>query len=298
MLVSYLLLILSAIALSAMAILRKEYQKRVGAALTETLWFSFVSSTVAALIGFCISGGFPIEKVSLALSAAYAFLCTTTAILCIVGAKYGSVSGMILYGTMGTLVIPTCFGLLFDPTDTITAQKAIGLVFAALTLLLGFADRKKSDTKVSAKTQRLSLAVFFTNGSALVVFKLLAILRPEYSQSAFVSEYMLLSAIASLLLLLTRMARNRRTGNVLPERIRSKNAIFIPCLYAVTFFTADYFAIRCAFRIPLTIQAPLSFCLPVLFTAALEFSVYRQRFSRYDWLQMGSALLCSICFVL
>lgn len=297
MLLSYCLLLGSALCLAIMAMLRKSYQKNVGSNLQATLWFSALSSLVAFGIGLIISGGFQFEILSFSLAMAYAAMCTTTSILCIVGAKFGSVSGTILCASMGTLVLPCGFGLLIEQNTTIEPLQIGGFLFALLALSVGFRRQKNSENSQKSKKLRwIQLAVFISNGMALVIFKILSLVRPESNQSAFVTEYMFISAIASLILFLCVGRKKTVSGEC--QKLISKPAIVASVLYAVFFFAADSLAIHCTTRIPLTIQAPLSFCLPIIFTAILEFTVYRQKLRKDDYVQMLFAILCSICFAI
>lgn len=297
MLIPYLYLIGAALGVGTMAILRKTYQKNVGSDLVATLLFSTLSSFAAFVMGFMLNGGFEFEIVSFLLAFGYACLSTVTAMMCIAAAKYGSVSSAILYGSMGTLVLPSCFGLLFDPADTLNFPKVLGFLFASAALLVGFL-RSKSSTAPAGRMKRLQIAIFFTNGLALVVFKLMSMLRPGFSQGAFITEYMLISAAASgCILCVVLLARSGAPSLSEFRQTCSFSAVLTAVVYAVAFFLSDSFSMKCTALIPLTIQAPLSFCLPILCTAILEYIVYRQKLYKYDFLQITFAVLCSICFV-
>lgn len=297
MLIPYLYLTGAALGVGIMAILRRFYQKNVGSSLVDTLFFSFLSSSAAFLIGFLLNGGFAFEWLTTLFALGYAGLSTVTAILCIVASKYGSASRAILYGSMGTLVLPSCFGLLFDPSDTLNPAKVLGFLFALGALLVGFRRQTGSDTD-SRQMKRLQLAIFFTNGLALVVFKLMNMLRPGFSQSAFVTQYMLLSAAATGCLLLACLITGRKTASrAMLQKARRPAVLLTAAVYAAAFYLSDSFSMKCTALIPLTIQAPLSFCLPILCTAALEYFIYRQKLEKYDLLQIVFAIFCSVCFV-
>lgn len=297
MLIPYLYLTGAALGVGTMAILRRHYQNKVGSDLTATLLFSTVSSFSAFLLGLLTNGGFEFEPLSFALAFIYAGLSTVTAILCIVAAKYGSASSVILYGSMGTLVLPSCFGLLFDPSDAINFPKILGFLFASAALLIGFIKHKDTSTS-SKQMKRLQIAIFFSNGMALVVFKLMSMLRAGFNLGAFITEYMLISAAASLVILaLSLIKKNTTPAHGTLVNSFTPAAILIALVYAAAFFISDSFSMKCTTLVPLTIQAPLSFCLPILFTAILEYIVYKQKLTIYDLLQILSAASCSICFV-
>lgn len=285
-----------------MAMLRKYYQENVGSDLTATLWFSTLSSFAAFLIGLIFSGGFGFDYVIMLCALAYAFMCTTTSMLCLIGAKYGSVSGTILCASMGTLILPSLFSGVFDSESTLSALQIVGFLFAILAMLTGFAGQHRSGKEAGKEGKKLrwiQVAVFLTNGMALVIFKALSLFRPGFHQGAFVTEYMLLAAIASFLLLILVSKHNKKgEKNTAQDKFLSRQAILAALAYAAVFFTADYLALNCTSRIPLAIQAPLSFCLPIICTAVLEWLVYKQKFGYKDYLQMVFALACSVCFAL
>lgn len=297
MIVPYMYLLGAAIGVGIMANLRKYYQSVAGSDLIATLLFSALSAFTAFLISLMCNGLFRFEPLMAILSAGYAMLSTVTTILCIVAAKYGSASSVILYGLMGTLVLPCCFGLLFDPEDLLNTAKIFGFLFAAAALLVGF-HKQKNSLSATSKMKHLQLAIFFSNGMALVVFKLASMLRPGFHQGHFITEYMLMSAVASAIILVIILGTTKRhpAKNMLTN-VRAPAAVFSALAYAVAYFISDSFSIRCTVLIPLTIQAPLSFCLPILCTAILEYVIYKHTLHKYDYLQILFASLCSVCFV-
>lgn len=239
MLVPYFLLSGSAICLAIMAMLRKYYQENVGSDLTATLWFSTLSSFAAFLIGLIFSGGFGFDYVIMLCALAYAFMCTTTSMLCLIGAKYGSVSGTILCASMGTLILPSLFSGVFDSESTLSALQIVGFLFAILAMLTGFAGQHRSGKEAGKEGKKLrwiQVAVFFTNGMALVIFKALSLFRPGFHQGAFVTEYMLLAAIASFLLLVLFSKHNKKgEKNTAQDKFLSRQAILAALAYAAVF---------------------------------------------------------------
>ena len=91
----------------------------------------------------------------------------------------------------------------------------------------------------------------------------------------------------------------KNTGKVVQETrqiINAKN-LGIILLNAVLFFASDLLSINCAGMIPLIIQAPVSFCVPVIVVALLDYILYREKLTKRNLLQMAAALVCCICFV-
>ena len=119
----YLFILLSSLFICVMSAVRKEYQRSFGATLKSTLVFIGVSSLFVCLIGlvYCLATDFaPVKQADgfiVGLSAIFALILTVNTCLGIFGSKYGSLAVLIMFATLGTLVISTAYGLIADPED-------------------------------------------------------------------------------------------------------------------------------------------------------------------------------------
>ena len=203
----YLLLLLGSVLLCAMAAVRKEYQRGVGATLKSTLIFMGVSSLFVCLIGvvYCCATDFALIKQAdgfiVGLSLAFAFILTVNTCLGIFGAKYGSLAVLMMFAPLGTLVISTIYGLITDPVkNQLSGFTVLGLCLVGIIIALSFlAEKLKrkqgSETeKPNKKNEKififLCLAVFLFNGVALSAYSMFTSNRPNYGGFNFIFLYL------------------------------------------------------------------------------------------------------------
>lgn len=331
-----------------MSQLRKKYQMANGIGLVSTLSFILLASLSAAIVGSFFSEGLRFEPYSFVFATGYALFSTVTAALCICGTAFGNLSVLIMYATLGTLIIPSVYGLIVLPEENVlTAWKACGFVAAFVCLALNFwgskgaagadvtkvddvaqklgkdksggADVVKNDVGDSGRSRSgasradvaerneiaqtavifkvMCAVVFFTNGSALVVYNLENRYCSDYSYYSFVTEYMLISAALLAVVLVILLFKNRKQFLGEAKQVATAKNMGIILLYAILFFASDLLSINCAGMIPLIIQAPVSFCVPVIVVAILDYILYREKLTKRNLLQMAAALVCCICFV-
>ena len=290
-----------------MSQLRKKYQMANGIGLVSTLSFILLASLFAAGVGSFFSDGLRFEPYSFVFATGYALFSTVTAALCICGTAFGNLSVLIMYATLGTLIIPSVYGLIVLPEENVlTIWKACGFVAAFLCLAMNFLGSKetgadaaelKSAGKSSAIFKVMCAVVFFTNGSALVVYNLENRYCSDYSYYSFVTEYMLISAALLAVVLVILLLKNRKQFAGEAKKVATAKNMGIILLYAILFFASDLLSINCAGMIPLIIQAPVSFCVPVIVVALLDYILYREKLTKRNLLQMAAALVCCICFV-
>ena len=280
-----------------MSQLRKKYQMANGIGLVSTLSFILLASLFAACVGSFFSEGLRFEPYSFVFATGYALFSTVTAALCICGTAFGNLSVLIMYATLGTLIIPSVYGLIVLPEENVlTIWKACGFVAAFVCLAMNFLGSKVA-AKSSAIFKVMCAVVFFTNGSALVVYNLENRYCSDYSYYSFVKEYMLISAALLAVVLVILLLKNRKQFAGEAKKVATAKNMGIILLYAILFFASDLLSINCAGMIPLIIQAPVSFCVPVIVVALLDYILYREKLTKRNLLQMAAALVCCICFV-
>ena len=284
-----------------MSQLRKKYQVANGIGLVSTLSFILLASLFAAIVGSFFAEGMRFEPYSFVFATGYALFSTVTAALCICGTAFGNLSVLIMYATLGTLIIPSVYGLVVLPEENVlNIWKACGFVAAFVCLALNFLGSKEAGTggaKASAIFKVMCAVVFFTNGSALVVYNLENRYCSDYSYYSFVTEYMLISAVLLAVVLVILLLKDRKQFLGEAKQVATAKNMGIILLYAILFFASDLLSINCAGMIPLIIQAPVSFCVPVIVVALLDYVLYREKLTRRNLLQMAAALVCCICFV-
>ena len=308
----YLLILLGAVMLSAMAAVRKEYQRRAGATLFSTLLFMCVSSLFITLIGAVYALATDLALIRnadgtvLGLAAIFAIVLTVNTCLCIFGAKYGSLAVLMTFATLGTLVISSLYGLIFYPEENaLTVYRVAGLLLSAVIIILGFIGDKRADgeEKKAGRTQRIfiliCIGVFLFNGSALSIYSMFTEHRAEYGGFNFIFLYSFFCVLLCLIgLAAILLFRGRERGG---EECRSGLRIApVICAvgYGVIFTVNEFCALTATSILPIVIQAPLSFAVNLVVVAVADYFIYRQRLTRMQVIQVALAILSGVCFAL
>ncbi len=292
-----LLVTASSMMLGVMSILRKGYQITNRAGMPETMFFTLFISVLGFCMGSIANGGIQIDATSLVFAGVYAVISTVTASICIYATKFGSVSTLLLWAMLGSLVLPSVFGLLTQPdTNRITIYKLFGFAMALICMIINFAvdkSRQKSDVRFKL----LCAVVFFTNGSALIVFNLKNRFCENFPNMAFVAEYMAVSAVLTFLCLAVMSLKNKKVWISVKSTV-NKRSVFLMLTYAALFFLSECLALKCSGMIPLIMQAPITFCIPILTTAGIDYVVYKEKLNKVSLWQMIFACLCCISFIM
>ena len=293
-------IVIGATCVGVMSQVRKAYQVKNGTGFFSVIMFSLLVSVVASVFGFCLGAKIKFEALTFIFSLAYAVISTVTASLCILGSAVGNLSVLIMSATVGNLVLPSLFGFITDPTENeLTVVKAIGFVLAIACIVLNFVDKKTDQKgKINLKFSLLCLTVFFTNGSAIIIYTLENKLCKDYPYFSFITEIMVLSAVLLIIIAAVYLLVNKVESKVGYSKVFNSKSIVFVIVYAVLFFASELLAVKCAGLLPITVNAPISFSVPILVIGIIDFLLYKVIPSKKNLLQMALALMCSLCFVL
>ncbi|MBQ5927475.1 MAG: hypothetical protein IIX01_06105 [Clostridia bacterium] len=303
-----------------MATVRKEYQRSTNAALKTAIVFVIVSSLFVCAVGLihCIGTNFSwVKKMDgfvVKLSLAYAVILTVTTILCVIGTKYGSLAMVVMFATLGILVISTLYGLIFEPEkNRLNAFNIIGFFIVAVIIALNFISEKKKETangETETKNKKIfvliCLGVFVFNGCALSVYSIFQTHRPTYGGFNFIFLYLLFSILFCLvflfgLFLFERKKKDdneRESGSVSVKDCLKLRPFLCSCAYGAVFVVAEICSLSAIAILPIVIQAPLAFAVDVIVVATADYFLYRQKLSKLQLFQMALAVLSGICFAL
>ena len=307
----YLLILLNSVLMCVMAAVRKEYQRKADATLKSTLVFMGVSSLFVCLIGlgYCFFTDFALIKQAdgfvVGLSALFAVILTTNTCLCIFGAKFGSLAMITTFATLGTLVISTLYGLIFDPLkNQLGVFNSIGLLLAVLIIILSFLENKgetqmdNSERKKAKIFILICLAVFFFNGSALSVYSIFTGNRASYGGFNFIFLYLFFCVLLCAVSLGGLFLFNKqKQGLSIKDSIVGKPLV-CSLIYGIVFFCAEFCALTTTSILPIVIQAPLSFAINVIIVAVVDYFIYKQKLTKVQLLQIGLAIVSGACFAL
>ena len=310
------LLLISTVFLCAMSAVRKEYQRRVDATLKSTLIFMCVSSLFVCLIGviYCCLTDFKLIKeldaFVVGLSVAFAFILTVNTCVGIFGAKYGSLAVLIMFATLGTLVISTVYGLLSDPVkNKLSGFTVVGLCLVVGIIILSFVgDRLKVKETGEAEKRNeksgkififLCLVAFLFNGVALSAYSIFTSNRPNYGGFNFIFLYLFFCVLICSLVLAVLFSIDKKKKRQLEiKKCVSGKALALSIGYGVVFFLSEFCALTTTSLLPIVIQAPLSFAMNVVMVAIVDYLLYKQKLTKIQLIQIGLAIISGICFVL
>ena len=309
MLVPFLLLIGAAVCLSGMSLLRKEYDKRNGQDMGATYSFILISFLISALfctVYFAISRTFGIfaefDGTVLVLGIAYALCTFLSTIVCIVSASYGSVAMIVAFANLGIITFSTLYGLIFDNArNQPTVLTWLGLALALTVMLINLFESGKSDTESDARKKRIfklfCIAIFFTNGPALVLFSMVTRYRPAFGSFHFMFVYSLVCALLALAMLCVLMLKKSKKTNEKAEKMRlmpriGRISLIVIAAYAALTTASEVMALINTTQLPIIVQAPLSFAIPVVILTVVERIVYKTPITKSVIVKLALCLGC------
>ncbi len=283
-----------------MSHVRKSYQVKNGTGFFSVIMFSLLVSVVASVLGFCLGAKLKFEALTFTFALAYAVISTVTASLCILGTAVGNISVLMMSATVGSLILPSLFGLITAPEENkLSAIKVVGFILAIVCIVLNFVNKNpEKKGKTNLKFSLLCLTVFFTNGSALIIYSLENKFCKDYPYFSFITEIMVLSAVVLIIIAIVYLLINKADAKTQCMNVFSFKSIIFVIVYAILFFAAELLAVKCAGLLPIVVNAPISFAVPLLVTGLIDFIVYRVVPSKKNLLQMAIAMLCALCFIL
>ncbi len=310
--IPYLFLIASGVCLTAMSLLRKEYDRRTTGYATASFTFigiTYIAILLAALVYFLFTGTLSnlatIDGMTFLLGIGFALATFVTTIICIVGASYGSVSIIVVFANLGTVTLSTFYGLLFDSERNESSLFTwLGLLLVLAIMVLNFMEGGDGEKKQRTAKEKwiykvLCFVVFFTNGIALVIYSILTKHRPQVSSWSFIALYSLICVVFALLCILFIWMRRDRKKDSAPMHfpINRINLLLIGA-YAVCFLIAELMSLANTTMLPIIIHAPLSFAIPVVILTLSESVIYKMRITKGMILKILLALAGSVLFVL
>lgn len=103
---------------------------------------------IGFVFGIALNKGFEYDVLSMIFAGIYAIISTVTASICIGVTAYGNVSALLLWAMLGSLVLPSLFGVVTQPNiNAVTIYKVFGFFMALICVILNFiaAKNKKKD---------------------------------------------------------------------------------------------------------------------------------------------------------
>lgn len=297
-LTALLLIILASSGVGLMGELRKVYQVKNGTGVISTALFMLFFNIFAVIGGFTVSDSIPLTMAGIGCATAFAVSSLVTAILCLVGTAWGNISIIITCALLGKLILPSVYGIVALPSENVlTIYKILGFILAGVSLFLNFVPEKsESKNKNALKFKIACITVFFTQGSALIIYNLVS--RLGIAGNGFVTMYMAVSVILMLIAIVISFFKNPDAFKNEIKRTMSWGSILIIIGYAILTFVSDKLSLTCSGMVPLIFQAPVEFCVPIVVIAIIDFLIYREKLSKRQCIQLLTAFLSCGCFMI
>lgn len=286
-----LLIIIASSGVGLMGELRKVYQVKNGTGVVSTALFMLFFNVFAVAGGFTVSDSIPLTASGIGFAFIFAVSSLVTAILCLVGTAWGNVSIIIACAMLGKLVLPSVYGIVVLPEENVmTAFKVLGFLFAVITLLLNFVPEKSGEKNKNAfKFKIACIVVFFTQGSALIIYNMVT--RLGIAGNGFVTMYMAISVLLMLGLIAIPLFQNPGKFKNEIKGTMTFKSILIIIGYAILAFMSDKLSLTCSGMVPLIFQAPVEFCVPIVVIAIIDFIIYREKLNKRQLVQILTAFL-------
>jgi hypothetical protein len=301
-----------------MSLLRKEYDERNGKDLYPTFFFILVTFAAIALFSvgfFAISRTFPvlgeIDTLVMLLGIAYAVATFVSTIICIASASFGSVAVIVAFANLGIITMSTLYGMIFDSArNKPTVFTWIGLALAATVMVLNLLEGRQGGDATDARKKRVfrlfCLGIFFSNGPALVILSALTKYRPLFGENGihFLFLYSAICAVAALVclgvIIFHRKSATADKGEARAATVPHISAISIAIilLYSVAMMGSEWMALVNTAQLPIIVQAPLSFAIPVVLLTVTERLIYKTPITKSVLVKLLLCLCCCTLFVL
>ncbi len=108
---------------------------------------------------------------------------------------------------------------------------------------------------------------------------------------------MFFSVIIAIIYLVVIQFKRKEAAQGIKSALNKKSVI-IMISYACMILISETLSLKCSGILPLSIQAPISFALPIITTAVIDYFVYKVRINKLNVIQLLFASLCCASFML
>ena len=310
----YLMLLAAAALLAVCFVINKIYQNRVGTGLKAGITFNTFLGLFAAIIFFFIGGlKFEITSFSMILATAMTVTVMAYTLLGFRILKNGSVAVYSIFLMSGGMTVPDIYGLLFLGEE-FSWLRTVGL--AVLISAVAISNLGAKGEKTDIKRLVMCICVFFLNGCVSVISKVHQV-QTEFAKVG-TEQFVMLGGIAKfiiggivLICLLIVEKRGARTKdgmvNTNPSDGDGEAKIFsaatLKVIIPIIIFAAavdgiSYFLqLKGAENLPATVLFPMVTGASMIFSAAADFIVFRQKPSKFVLISVALCFAGTLMFL-
>ena len=293
---------LGSICFGIFCLIRKKYQEYNGSELFPTIIFMVLYSAFEIAVSLGVSGIFgeltklaSITPEAIILAAIFSITGFASVVLAIIGAGYGSTPILMMFATLGSLVISSTYDIILGQA-TIDNKYVAALIFIAIILAINLSNNGKDSKREKAPLiyKIFCIVIFFTNGAGLIIYHTFAIDCGSFGNFNFIALYSTFGLVIGLLIVLFLcLFKKEKYSMKLVKNIKLKSYVLI-ILYAIFICACEALALNTTSILPVSIHSPLSFSLSLVTVAVIDCIVYRTKIKGIQVIQMMCAVLVAI----
>ncbi len=283
--VSYLLLVFSAVLLAVNFSLTKVYEQKCGTAFKTGLIFNILSGFSTAIIFFVVNG-FKIELTMFSIVLAILQVSANVSYT-LVGFKImemANVADYTFYLMTGGMTVPYVFGILFL-NESVKPVHLLGLLLIIISLLI-----MNGKGKQNGKILIFNIAVFLLNGIVSVTSKVHQIGKNAVPTTDFIVLKGFITGVVCLTVYLIINKKFEFGGF-------NKNGIWLGIIIAAIGGVSYYFQLKGAIILPATVCYPIITGGTIIFTAIAGALCFKEKIKPKSALGMGLCLIGTCLFL-
>ena len=220
--VNYLLLLLSVVSETVKNAYTNHFSKRIAKTNADTYLFNAVLSLGGVLFFLFTREPFAISRFSAVVALIFAVVTIFAQVFLTLAMGCGPMSFSILFTYLGTMIIPTVYGMLFlDQTPSVTQLVGFALMLVSVGLSVDL--KQKGEHAMSMKWLLLTLGGF-------IMWGLVGVCQQIHQSSDYAGEinaFLLWSFVMMAAILLVFFAVCKKRGEVQNYHVKSKDSVFV-----------------------------------------------------------------------
>lgn len=281
----------------------KDYQKRCGVGLSQSMWFTLMKSLFTIGLFFVLNG---FRLTVTGPTTLFAALFALAAIFANWGAisayGMGKIATVNMYVLIGSALVPFLYGILFLG-EPMTLTKGVAVVLMCLSFVpAALFSGEKRQSGERGRFFFLCFICFLSNGAAGLLLKLNQAAENTAPANDFLIMMSIILAVLCVMILpFSRPRGTAGTGERPPLVSReSRNLRSAGCALGLCVFngTASVMSMFAAESLPSSIQFPIISGGQLLLVSLLGWIFFRERITRADAIGMALALAAMVLFIL
>lgn len=288
----YLFVVVSSVLTATALAAQKAYHNRASG-IRPALILLCIDASGAALLLYALSGfagGFSLT--ALAIAAAQALLMTSARYLCTIGGKYGDLLTMSMFLMLGATILPFLAGVTIFG-EPASALRITGVILMLVALVLPVVCARRTTARKPI-FYILCVLLFLINGLNPILNKVKVVYAPEIPAALYQAVAHACFFLYSAVLLGIDCIRHRPIRPVGAEKPPVGRLAVLAAVYTVGLCFGDWLVLVSLGGLDVSLQAPMSMGLSMIFTAITGRLVFGEKISRLTGLSLLLALVGTV----